>query len=332
MNIYDVSARAGVSIATVSRVVNDSASVSEKTRRHVLEVMREMNYTPNVFARGLGTNSMNTVGVLCADASDAYQAHAIYHLEQALQEYDYNCILCCTGYRHDAKEKYMALLRTKRADAIVLIGSTYVEEDMDNQKYIIEAAKETPVFLLNAFIDAPGIYSRYCDDDDASCAAVSLLLDEGCRDILFLYSADSLSGRRKKDGYLRALKKRGIPVRKELILHAPHEIMPARDFLYARYEEGLRFDGVMATEDYLAVSALKLAHHIGARVPEDLRVIGYNDSTLARCTEPELTSVDSRVGYLSHATVNALMQVLAGQTVATRECIHCALVRRGTTL
>ena len=82
MNIYDVSEHAGVSIATVSRVLNGNPNVSEKTREKVLKVMDELGYTPNVFARGLGLNTMQTIGIMCSDSSDPYLAGAIYYLER----------------------------------------------------------------------------------------------------------------------------------------------------------------------------------------------------------------------------------------------------------
>ena len=84
MNIYDVSKKAGVSIATVSRVLNGNDKVSEKTKQKVLSVIEECSYTPNAFARGLGLNTMNTIGVMCADSSYPYQAKAIYYMEQNL--------------------------------------------------------------------------------------------------------------------------------------------------------------------------------------------------------------------------------------------------------
>ncbi len=86
MNIYDVSKHAGVSIATVSRVLNGNPNVSEKTRNKVLNVMAELGYTPNVFARGLGLNTMQTIGIMCSDSSDPYLANAIYYLEQRPSE------------------------------------------------------------------------------------------------------------------------------------------------------------------------------------------------------------------------------------------------------
>ena len=89
MTIYDISEKAGVSIATVSRVLNDSGKVSEMTRKKVLDVIQQYGYTPNAFARGLGLNTMKTIGIMCADSSDLYLAKGIYHIEQKLRANGY---------------------------------------------------------------------------------------------------------------------------------------------------------------------------------------------------------------------------------------------------
>ncbi|MEG0215095.1 MAG: LacI family DNA-binding transcriptional regulator, partial [Hungatella sp.] len=90
MNIYDVSEQARVSIATVSRVLNGNPNVSDKTRTRVLDVMKELGYTPNIFARGLGLNTMKTIGIMCSDSSDPYLANAIYYLERELRVNGYD--------------------------------------------------------------------------------------------------------------------------------------------------------------------------------------------------------------------------------------------------
>ena len=98
MNIYDIAKLAGVSIATVSRVVNDSPKVSAKTSEKVRRIMEENNYTPNVFARGLGLNSIKTVGIVCPDVADTYMAKAVSYLEKNLRGYGYDCVLYCSSY------------------------------------------------------------------------------------------------------------------------------------------------------------------------------------------------------------------------------------------
>ena len=85
--------------------------------------MQELGYTPNVFARGLGLNTMKTIGILCLDSSDPFLANAVFYLEQNLRKYGYDIILCCTGYDLVNKQKYLQLLLSKRVDAVILVGS-----------------------------------------------------------------------------------------------------------------------------------------------------------------------------------------------------------------
>ena len=142
MNIYDISQLAGVSIATVSRVINGSDRVSARTRQKVLRVIEENGYTPNAFARGLGLNTMHTVGLLCADSSDPYLAQAVYNLEQELRLNGYDCLLCCTGYARETKEKYLDLLLSKRVDGLIFVGSQFTESAPEDNEYIRRAARQ----------------------------------------------------------------------------------------------------------------------------------------------------------------------------------------------
>ena len=146
MNIYDIAKIAGVSIATVSRVVNDSPHVSEKTKRRVRAVMEENNYTPNVFARGLGLDSMQTIGIVCPDVSDMYMARAVAFLEHRLRGYGYDCILYCSGHQQAKKEAAIELIMKKRIDALVTVGSTYAGYGPgdDSVQYLLEAAEKIP--------------------------------------------------------------------------------------------------------------------------------------------------------------------------------------------
>lgn len=331
MNIYDVSKHAGVSIATVSRVLNGNPNVSEKTRSKVLNVMAELGYTPNVFARGLGLNTMQTIGIMCSDSSDPYLANAIYYLERGLRSYEYDAILCCTGYDLAAKQKYFNLLRSKRVDAIILAGSQFVELRPRDNSYLIGAAKELPLMLVNGYLEGDNIYSTLCDDRAAVHDAATLLLKSGRSRILYLYTSYSFSGISKLEGYKDAHKDLGLPVSGELIRQCPKDISGARDILLSLREEGLVFDAVMASDDSLAVGAVKFAHEAGLSIPDQLSIIGYNNSILSRCTDPEITSIDNKVEALCTTAINTLMGVFGGMNVPGRTTIASDLIKRETT-
>ena len=201
MTIYDISEKAGVSIATVSRVLNGSTNVSEKTKKKVLDVMQEYGYTPNAFARGLGLNTMKTIGIMCADSSDLFFAKAIYYIEQKLRANGYDSILSCTGYEHESKAASMNLLLNKKVDAIILVGSNFIYEDEISNKYIADAAAQVPVMLLNAYVDIPNVYSIVSDDHTSMYEATSYLLDCGITDPIYLYSSTSYSGKKNLSGF-----------------------------------------------------------------------------------------------------------------------------------
>lgn len=331
MNIYDVSERAGVSIATVSRVLNGNPNVSEKTRLRVLEVMNELGYTPNVFARGLGLNTMKTIGIMCSDSSDSYLANAIYYLERELRANGYDSILCCTGTSLDTKRQYFELLLSKRVDAIILAGSKFIEmKDKDNA-YIIHAAKELPIMLVNGYLDAPGIYSTVCDDHAAMFQAAEKLLQSGRRNILYLYTSHSYSGMNKLQGYQDALSSFGLPVRKELIYQCAKNLHAAKELLLSLFASGLEFDAVMTSDDSLAVGAVKYAHARHLSIPDQISIIGYNNSMLSYCTDPEISSIDTKVEALCTATVNTLMGVFGKGNVPVKTTIAADFIQKQTT-
>lgn len=331
MNIYDIAELAGVSIATVSRVVNNSPLVSEKTKNRVLAVMEEYNYTPNVFARGLGLDSMKTIGIVCPNVADSYMARAVTYLERRLRGYGYDCILYCSGYGQADKEQAVELVIKKRIDALVIVGSTYAGrgEETDT-RYIQEAAKKIPVFLMNGLINADNIYCVYSDDYEAAFEAASKLAESGRRRILFLTDSHSYSAGKKLEGYEAALKKYGLPVLGNLKLFTKNQVHYVRDILLSRRD--LDFDSVLATDDGLAVGAVKYAHAKCLRIPEDLSIIGYNNSELSVCCEPELTSIDNTGEKLCNIIIDNMMKRLKGEEeIPSKSLIKCHLVKRCTT-
>lgn len=331
MNIYDVSKHAHVSIATVSRVINGNPNVSDKTRQRVIAVMEELGYTPNVFARSLGLNTMKTIGIMCSDSSDPWLAEAISYLEKELRSNGYDSILCCSGYLPETKKKYLELLCSKRVDAIILTGSHYIEAKAKDNAYLLEAAKDIPIMLVNGHLDGEQIYSTVCDDQAAVYDAVTKLIQAGRSSILYLYSGNSYSNLLKLSGYRKALEDAGQPIRDELLALCPKDIDSAMEQLKLLSSKGIHFDAVFAAEDILAVSAVKYGDQAGLRIPEDFNIIGYNNSILSRCTTPEITSVDNKVEAICTTTVHTLMKVLNNGNVPAKTTITTELVKRGTT-
>ncbi len=340
MNIYDISKAAGVSIASVSRVINGADNVSEKTRKKVMDIIDEYGYTPNAYARGLGRGSMKTIGIMCSDSSDIYLANAIYYLETELRKNGYNSILCCTGYDLENKKAGFELLKSRQVDAFILAGSKFVEKNPEDDQYIIDGAKEHPVMLVNGYIDADNVYSTTCDDKGGTKEAFCKLYESGARKTIYVYSSDSYSGIQKIEGIKAGAKKCGLAAGDVRIVKGKKTYWDIARLLDEEYEKE-PFDSIIASSDTSGVGAVKFAVKRGLKIPEDMQIVSFNNSKLAEATNPELTSVDTMLQELCSKTCKSLMKILnppvdeegnpKSVNVPKRTIIKAKLVMRGTT-
>lgn len=335
MNIYDISEKAGVSIATVSRVLNNSPHVSQKTKDRVMAVIESCGYVPNAFARGLGLNSMKTIGLLCPNAADPYLAQALAYLEPAFRSRNYDCILTCTGRELSARVQGVELLKSRHVDGMVLMGSTFIENKDKDNEYIRRAAKSVPIMLLNGSYPCENVYCVVCDDQRATMEATQYLIDTGCKNILYLYHNKNYSGQKKLAGYRAGLESRGLEPREDLTQFFSEDKMgvaQVRDHLLSLYQKGLAFDAVLSSEDILSVGAAKYARIVKQPIPRALSIIGYNNSNFCLCCEPELTSVDNKLQAICDHCVNTLLGALEGREMPQKTVFTGELVKRGSTL
>ena len=321
MNIYDVAKLARVSIATVSRVLNDSDKVSKKTKNKVIGVMEEYGYKPNVFARGLNLNSIKVVGILCPDIDDRYMAKGVSCLEKELRNFGYDCILMCTGYDYDFKVACVNSLIEKRIDALILVGSNYAKDNgKTSVDYLKDAAKKMPVILINGYINSDNIYSVLTDNKKAIYEVTSKMIKKGKKDILFLYDSYSYSLTKKMLGYDLALKENNLVQKK---LFVPNDISKTLKILE---EKKAKFDGVIASEDNMAIAALKYSNRHNLKA----MIVGFNNSDVCLAGDKELSSIDSRIEKLASMSVDTLIKVINNENVKKKQVIDCLYIERDT--
>ncbi len=332
LNIYDIAEMAKVSIATVSRVVNGSEKVSEATRKKVLAVIDEVGYTPNVFAQGLGLKTMHTVGILVPTIADHYMASAVAYLEKELMKYGYDCILSCSGFEAEGKLAKTDMLLSKHIDSLIFVGSTYAGDGSDESvtDYIRNAAKRVPVFIINGDINGENVYATVSGDEEAVYEAAKQLIAGGRRNIIFITDSRSYSSNQKRKGYERAMKEAGLDTENGTV-YVENDFHAVRDALT---ELGGTYDGVISANDNIAVGVVKYAVSKGLSIPEDIEIIGYNNSMLAMASTPEITSIDNHTADVCRDTVERIMHVLDedGDTPAQKIAVKCDLIPRETTV
>jgi LacI family transcriptional regulator len=326
LNIYDIAREANVSIATVSRVLNDSAKVRDITRQKVEAVLKKYNYIPSAIARGMVTNSLKTIGIVTIDIRNLYYANVAHSIEQSLSALEFNTILCNTGYDNEQKLKYLRMLVEKKVDSIILVGSPFKDPVLD--KPIEQISKDIPIIIINGLYEHPNIYSVRCDDKKALETSVEYLVSKGRKNFLYLYDAETFSANQKLLGFKNAVSR--FNVNSEIFLVKPG-LEPAYSKVKELLDSGFDFDAVVTSEDLTAIGALKCLIANNIRVPEDVSVIGFNNSVLSVCCTPALSTIDSRMEELGRIAVKVLHKVLKGEKAENDTIIDAELILRETT-
>jgi len=326
MNIYDIAKQANVSIATVSRVLNGGCRVKDSTRRRVEEVLQKNNYVPSAIARGMMTNSMKTIGIVTIDIRNLYYANVSHSIEQALRIIGFNTILCNTGYDTTQKVNYLKMLSEKKADSIILVGSIFKDPKLD--KPVEDISKSIPIIIVNGYYDLPNTYSVQCNDKKALYDCVKYLYQKGRKNFLYMYDADTFSGNRKLMGFREAVSEYGLSSE---ITNVKPSLDDSFNKIQKHWDSGFPFDAVLTSEDIIAVGALQCLTKKGITVPEQVSIMGFNNSILSVCCTPHLSTVDSRMEEMGNMAVKVLHRVLSGETVESSTMIDAHLVIRQTT-
>lgn len=333
MNIYDIAQRAGVSIATVSRVINGSTAVSNKTRQKVNKVMAELGYTPNIFARGLMVDSMKTIGVLTTDVRDLYYARAVQVIEAVMRQRGYDVILCSTGENVDEKKKYLQLLLQKRVDGIILVGSIFKEKN--NNLHIVEASQKMPIVIVNGDVASNNVYSILNDDSHGICNAVNFLISKGYKALFYLYDADTFSGYEKINGFKKGVRENKLVFSQEAVIKVSKGIeggyLATKKLLEQKNSFLPSSSAILTSEDIIAAGVLKALRESHKSVPSEVAVIGYGNSVISECTNPCLTSIDNKVEATSSHAANMMADILEEKNVPSKTILMPDLVVRETT-
>lgn len=328
LNIYDIAEQAGVSIATVSRVLNNSPSVSAKTKEKVLSVIANHNYVPSAIAQNLSNRtSGNLIGIVCYNLKDLYYATAVSLLESSLRKRGHHIILSCTGEDYLQKQKSIEMLITKQVDAVILIGSVFLDE-FGNNAYLMNAAKHCPLVIINGKIRSSNIYSFYCDDFTAVRDCVHKM-HEKHSSFLFLYDADTYSGNLKLTGFQQGLQECGLDPAGRTVKCEPTPESAAASFA-ERLDSGEKIDAVITANDVLAAGVLNAALERRMRIAEDISIVGYNNSIITQCTTPRLSSIDNGLEQLCGMAVEGLTKLFRGENIDGVTMVSPRLVRRET--
>ena len=326
VTIYDVAREAGVSMATVSRVVNGNKNVKENTRKKVLEVIDRLDYRPNAVARGLASKKTTTVGVVIPNITNGYFSTLAKGIDDIAEMYKYNIVLANSDEDDEKEVSVVNTLFSKQVDGIIFMGYHLTEKIRSEF-----SRSRTPVVLAGTVDIEHQLPSVNIDYKQATIDAVTHLLQENEK-IAFVSGplVDDINGKIRLIGYKEALKKAGIPYSEGLVFESKYSYNDG--YALAERLVSSQATAAVVTGDELAAGVLNGLADQGISVPEEFEIITTDDSQIARFTRPNLTTIAQPLYDLGAISMRMLTKIMHKEELEEREVLlpHGLTERRST--
>ncbi|ALS27647.1 transcriptional regulator [Paenibacillus sp. 32O-W] len=326
--IYDVARAAGVSTATVSKVINGTGRISDKTRKRVTEIMEELRYQPSMVAAALTRRSTSTVGLMLPDLANPYFAEIARAVEDRGHEFGFSLLICSTDNDPSKEEKYLSLMVQKCVDGIMIATSTgqdgLLRELAEQRMPIVAISRELPSLPVDTVM---------VDDFMGGYMAGKHLVGLGHRRIgIIAEKLGASSSPERIRGCRQAMAEAGIEADDSLIAEASYTVDGGRKAAARLLGGGEPPTALFACNDVLAIGALQAAFERGLQVPEQLSVVGFDNTMLATITAPPLTTVSQPIQDIGRRAFDALLQEIRGEKRTKQRLVLLPelVVRRST--
>ncbi|WNR43123.1 LacI family DNA-binding transcriptional regulator [Paenibacillus roseipurpureus] len=303
--IYDVAREAGVSIAAVSQVMNGKGKISEERRAEILKVMEKLNYQPSVIASALTGKKTYTLGLLVPDISNPFFAEIARAVEDQGHEMGYSLVICSTDNKDERVERYLSLLQQKSVDGMI-IGT-----GMDNKEMLKPLMdRSIPIVMIAREMQDLALHTVVCDDFVGGCMAAQHFVALGHKRLAILAEHTKVtSSRERVKGFVHTLEEAGMTL-------SDHHVRNCRYTAEDGKREALellelppaeRPTALFCCNDMLAIGALQAAKQLKLRVPEDVSVVGFDNTILASVTDPPLTTIAQPIEPMGKKVVDLLL-------------------------
>ena len=326
-NIKDVAQRAGVSISTVSRVVNQSKPVKPKTRDRVLEAIEELSYRPNAIARSLKIKHTQSIGIMVPDIANQFYPEVVRGIEDVANMYEYTIFLCNTDLDYDKEIQYYTELEEKQVDGMIIMGNLISDE---LARKISDS--EIPVVLIGSRHE--NLPSVTIDNEKAARDAVYYLIERGHQRIGMISGKlkDPIIGKARLEGYRQALQEASIPWRSELVVEGGYRFKSG----YEGARQLLMLEevptAVFVASDEMAIGAMRAILEKGLTIPGDIAVMGFDNVDMSGKVFPSLTTIGQPMYEMGAIGTRLLTKYLQGEVVSAGKIVlEYELIQREST-
>lgn len=326
--IKDVARIAEVSLATVSRVVNNGPKVGPKTRARVLQVMADIGYTPNANARALVTKKNTTIGVVLPDLTEPFFASLAHGVEQVARENKMQLLLSTSLVDAESERQAINLLRERRCDVMVVQSKKLTDEEL------IQLSEQiSGLVIINRYIDKIAHRCVWLDNIEGGRLAAQHLLALGHRNIACISSqVDIDDPRQRLQGFTQALATHSLAVADDLLVSTEPTLQGGEQAAQQLLSTNKNFSAVFVYNDAMAIGVISTLEDNGFRVPQDISVIGFDDVLLARYARPKLTTLKYPIEQMAQQAANLALDLRRDDSSDKRELTYVpTLVDREST-
>lgn len=327
--IKDVANLAKVSVATVSRVLNNENNVKEKTKEKVLQAVKELNYTPNLLARNLRHSNTKCVLVLLPTISNQFYSTIIKGINSVVEKEGYNLMISITDLDRKREEEYIELLKTKRVDGIILFAPQISKNKLNS------IAQNYPIIQCSEYLENTDTTIITIDNKKAGFDATNYLIELGHKNIAILTSKKAYtSAILREKGYKEALKKHKIKIDENNIIKTDYGYKVAMEATEELLKRENPPTAIFTISDSMAIGAIKAIKKQGKTVGKDIDVIGFDDTIISKIYDPDITTISQPRFKMGELAMQAILEKINGNSVDNNFITleHNLIVRNSTRL
>lgn len=313
VTIYDIAERLNLATSTISRALKDHHSISEKTIKKVKKTAKEMGFVPNTLAAGLRGNKTRTIGVLIPTITQPFLSSLISGIEITAQKFEYTVIIMQS---HDSYADEVNMTKALFSNRVSGVICSLAMETKDTGHFHQFSNSNIPIVFVDRVPKDYNTFRVVIDNYSAGYRATKHLIEQGCIRIAHFTAGSELGNlySERKRGYVQALRDHNLPVDEDLIIKL--ESVTYEDGVKASntlFDLAVRPDGLFAPGDILGVSAIQTAKKRGIKVPEELKVIGFNNDLISQIIEPNLSTITHPAEKMGKAAAEIIIKSLKSQ-------------------
>ena len=328
-NINVVADKAGVSIATVSRAFNEQELVKEETRSRIIKIARELNYKPSPIARGLSTQTTDTIGVILPDLVGEFFMDIIHGIDEEAYKSNRYVMVSSSHSQRNMVETLIEFMASGRVDGVILMAPQMHKEVDD-----FLSKSKRPIVLINSCSDLSNAVNIQIDNYRGGLTCAEHLIWHGYKDIAIIKGpAENCDAQDRYNGFLDALHKSNLNSKSSFEFSGDFGIKSGYDGFMNLMSQIRKPDAIFISNDMMAIGAYEAAKVLNIKIPQDIAIVGFDDIYLSKLLNPRLTTVHVPISELGAKAVNYLLRMISGEVnckQAYKEILPIELVIGGS--